>query len=155
MKRNATPTGKRILEANNDTRYPFFVVSWLVLELIAGIIGGRFERVFPVTKNTSNKTISRKRQKIIADRIREGIENSAACAIICSNLAPSDGVKITINLRELSVQEKAIAYLAMIDLFGPDIAKQDVFYSSYGYVAYSTPTEGTDTMRVYVKDFVE
>lgn len=133
----------------------FFVVSWLVLELIAGIIGGRFERVFSVTKNASNKTISRRRQKIIADRIREGIENSEACAIIYCNIKPSSaGIRVSIDLQGLSIQEKVIAYLAMIDLFGPDIAKQDVFYTSYG-VAYNTPTKGTDTMRAYVKDFVE
>ena len=134
----------------------FFVVAWLVLELIAGIIGGRFERVFPVTKNASNKTISRQKQKIIADRIREGIENSAACAIIYSNIElPSEDIRITVNLRGLSVQEKVIAYLAMVDLFGPDIVNQDVFYSSYGHIAYRTPSEGTDTMRVHVKDFVK
>ena len=134
----------------------FFVVTWLVLELIAGIIGGRFERVFPVIKNASNKTISRKRQKIIADRIREGIENSAACAIIYYNIEPpSTGVRVSINLQGLSIQEKAIAYLAMIDLFGPDIAKQNVFYSSYSYTANRMPSEETNTMRVYVKDFVE
>lgn len=133
----------------------FFVVTWLVLELIAGIIGGRFERVFPVTNNASNKTISRKRQKIIAGRIREGIENSEACAIIYCNIEPpSAGVRVSIDLRGLSIQEKVIAYLAMIDLFGPDIAKQDVFYTSHG-VAYSTPTKETNTMQVYVKDFVE
>lgn len=77
----------------------FFVVTWLVLELIAGIIGGRFERVFPVTNNASNKTISRKRQKIIAGRIREGIENSEACAIIYCNIEPpSAGVRVSIDL---------------------------------------------------------
>lgn len=134
----------------------FFVVTWLVLELIAGIIGGRFERVFPVTNNASNKTISRKRQKIIAGRIREGIENSEACAIIYCNIEPpSTGVRVSIDLRGLSIPEKAIAYLAMIDLFGPDIAKQDVFYSSYDYSAKNIPSEETNTMRVYVKDFVE
>ena len=134
----------------------FFVVTWLVLELIAGIIGGRFERVFPVTKNASNGTISRKRQKLIADRIRKGIEDSAACAIIYSNIElPSEGVRITINLCGLSVQEKAIAYLAMVDLFGPDITKQDVFYSSYTYTAHSTPSEATDMMKVHIKDFVK
>lgn len=134
----------------------FFVVTWLVLELIAGIIGGRFERVFPVTKNASNGTISRKRQKLIADRIRKGIEDSAACAIIYCNIEPpSTGVHVSIDLRGLSIPEKAIAYLAMIDLFGPDIAKQDVFYSSYDYSAKNIPSEETNTMRVYVKDFIE
>ena len=128
-----------------------------MLELIGGGDNrGRFERVFPVTKNTSNKTISRKRQKIIADRIREGIENSAACAIIYYNIEPpSTGVRISIDLRGLSIQEKAIAYLAMIDLYGPDIAKQNVFYSSYSYTGNSTPSEETNMMRVYVKDFVK
>lgn len=117
---------------------------------------GRFERVFPVTKNASNKTISRKRQKLIADRIRKGVEDSAACAIIYSGIPfPSEGVLITIDLHRLSVPEKAIAYLAMIDLFGPDITKQDVFYSSYTHTAHSTPSEATDIMKVYVKDFVE
>ena len=85
----------------------FFVVAWLALELIAGIIGGRFERVFPVTKSTSKGAISRKRQKLIADRIREGIENSAVCAIIYYNIEPpSTGVRISIDLRGLSIQEK-------------------------------------------------
>lgn len=111
---------------------------------------------FHFTKNASNKTISRKRQKLIADRIHEGIENSAACAIIYYNIEPpSTGVRVSIDLRGLSIQEKAIAYLAMIDLYGPDIAKQDVFYSSYSYTGNSTPSEETNIMRVYVKDFVE
>ena len=43
----------------------------------------------------------------------------------------------------------------MIDLYGPDIAKQNVFYSSYSYTGNSTPSEETNMMRVYVKDFVK
>lgn len=111
---------------------------------------------FHFTKGANKGNISRKRQKVIADRIRKGIEDSAACAIIYYNIEPpSTGVCVSIDLRGLSIQEKTIAYLAMIDLFGPDIAKQDVFYSSYDYSANSIPSERTNTMRVYVKDFVE
>lgn len=111
---------------------------------------------FHFTKSASKGAISRKRQKLIADRIREGIENSAACAIIYYNIEPpSTGIRVSIDLQGLSIQEKAIAYLAMIDLFGSDITKQDVFYSSYFHTAHSAPNKATDMMKVYIKDFVE